>query len=83
MSLLRALRDGLWPPSHDEDDPKDRLTLERVHTAWLDGMLSRKPDAMLVSASEDFRAALKLKRDLKLDKAVFSPKLVAYFDALR
>jgi len=47
------------------------------------GMLSRKPDAMLVSASEDFRAALKLKRDLKLDKAVFSPKLVAYFDALR
>jgi tetratricopeptide (TPR) repeat protein len=47
------------------------------------GMLSRRPDAMLASASADFRAALKLKRDLQLDKSVFSPKLVAYFEALR
>jgi hypothetical protein len=47
------------------------------------GMLSRRPDAMLASASSDFRAALKLKRDLQLDKSVFSPKLVAYFEALR
>jgi len=47
------------------------------------GMLSRKPDALLASASADFRAALKLRRDLRLDKSAFSPKLVAYFDALR
>lgn len=47
------------------------------------GMLSRKPDALLASAAADFRAALKLKRDLQLDKSAFSPKLVAYFDALR
>jgi hypothetical protein len=47
------------------------------------GMLSRKPDALLASATSDFRAALKLKRDLRLDKSAFSPKLVAYFEALR
>ncbi len=47
------------------------------------GMLSKKPETLLASASDDFRAALKLRRDLKLDKTVFSPKLVAYFDALR
>jgi len=47
------------------------------------GMLSRRPGAMLASASADFRAALKLKRDLQLDKSAFSPKLVAYFEALR
>lgn len=42
MSFLRALRDGIWQPSRD-DDPSDRLTLERVHTAWLDGLLPRRP----------------------------------------
>lgn len=47
------------------------------------GMLSRKPDALLASAKSDFRAALKLRRDLRLDKSAFSPKLVAYFEALR
>ena len=47
------------------------------------GMLSRKGNALLASASDDFRAALKLRRDLRLDKSAFSPKLVAYFDALR
>jgi tetratricopeptide (TPR) repeat protein len=47
------------------------------------GMLSRKPDALLASAASDFRAALKLRRDLRLDKSAFSPKLVAYFEALR
>lgn len=47
------------------------------------GMLSRKPDALLASATSDFRAALKLKRDLRLDKSAFSPKIVAYFEALR
>jgi tetratricopeptide (TPR) repeat protein len=47
------------------------------------GMLSRKPDALLASAASDFRAALKLRRDLRLDKSAFSPKLVAYFEALK
>jgi tetratricopeptide (TPR) repeat protein len=47
------------------------------------GMLSRKPDALLASATADFRAALKLRHDLRLDKSAFSPKLVAYFEALR
>jgi tetratricopeptide (TPR) repeat protein len=47
------------------------------------GMLSRKPDALLASAAADFRAALKLKRDLQLDRNAFSPKLVSYFEAQR
>jgi hypothetical protein len=46
-------------------------------------MLSRKPDALLASAAADFRAALKLKRDLQLDRSAFSPKLVSYFEAQR
>ena len=43
-------------------------------------MLSR---GKLDAAAADFRAALKLNRALRLDRAAFSPKLVAYFDSLR
>ena len=43
MSLLTSVRDGLLPPSVDDDDPREHLSLERVHTAWLDGRLPAKP----------------------------------------
>ncbi len=43
MSFLGSIRDGLLPPSRDDDDVTDRLTLQRVHTAWLDGLLPGKP----------------------------------------
>ncbi len=46
-------------------------------------MLSRNPDAELTAAAADFRAALQRDRGLRLDRAAFSPKLVAYFERLR
>lgn len=46
-------------------------------------MLSRRPEPLLASAVSDFHAALKLNRDLRLDRAAFSPKLVEFFDQLK
>ena len=43
MSFLSSVRDGLLPPSRDDDDASDRLSLERVHTAWLDGLFPGQP----------------------------------------
>jgi hypothetical protein len=37
-------------------------------------MLSRNADALLVSANEDFKAALQRNRALRLDPRVFSPE---------
>ena len=50
---------------------------------YTQAMLSRKPEALLSAAAEDFRAALRLNRALRLDRTAFSPKLVAYFDQVR
>lgn len=50
-------------------------------TRYTRAMLSRKGD--LSAASEDFRAALRLNAALRLDKMVFSPKLVDYFESVR
>jgi hypothetical protein len=50
---------------------------------YTSAMLSRNPDAQLASAAADFRAALQRDRKLRLDRAAFSPKLVAYFEQLR
>lgn len=44
-------------------------------------MLSRNSN--LAAAAADFRAALKLNRALRLDPAVFSPKLIAFFEQVR
>lgn len=46
-------------------------------------MLSRTPDALLMAATDDFRAALERNRALRLDPRVFSPKLVARFEQVR
>jgi hypothetical protein len=50
---------------------------------YTQAMLSRTPEALLSAAAEDFRAALRLNRALRLDRGAFSPKLVAYFDQVR
>jgi hypothetical protein len=50
---------------------------------YTSAMLGRNRDAMLASATADFREALKLNSALRLDRTSFSPKLVAYFDGLR
>jgi tetratricopeptide (TPR) repeat protein len=46
-------------------------------------MLSRTPDALLAAARADFKAALQRNRTLRLDRAAFSPKLVAFFEQVR
>lgn len=50
---------------------------------YTQAMLSRKPEPLLASATSDFRAAIKLNGELRLDPAAFSPKLVAFFDQLK
>jgi hypothetical protein len=42
-----------------------------------------KNEALLSDAKSDFKAALKINRNLRLDKSSFSPKLVAFFDQVR
>jgi len=46
-------------------------------------MLSRTPDALLPSAADDFRAALRINAALRLSDGAFSPKLVAFFENVR
>ena len=46
-------------------------------------MLSRTPDALLPSAADDFRAALRMNAALRLSDGAFSPKLVAFFENVR
>jgi hypothetical protein len=46
-------------------------------------MLSRNPDALLLAATDDFRAALDRKSSLRLDRRSFSPKLVEFFEQVR
>jgi hypothetical protein len=46
-------------------------------------MLSRKPEALLAAAAADFKAALQGNAALRLDRASFSPKLVAFFEQIR
>lgn len=46
-------------------------------------MLSRNADALLLAATDDFRAALERDRALRLDRTAFSPKLVSFFEDVR
>jgi len=46
-------------------------------------MLSRAPDALLASAADDFRTALRMNAALRLSDGAFSPKLVAFFENVR
>lgn len=46
-------------------------------------MLSRNADALLLAATDDFRAALERDRSLRLDRMAFSPKLVSFFEDVR
>jgi hypothetical protein len=57
--------------------------LLRGCTRFTRATLSRSPKAGLNAAAEDFRAALKLNRGLRLQKSAFSPKLVTYFESVR
>ena len=62
--------------------PSGEAYLLRGCARYARAVLSRN-DALLADATNDFRAALKLNRSLRLDKKTFSPKLVAFFDQVR
>jgi hypothetical protein len=55
----------------------------RACSRYTRAMLSRTPEALLPSAAADFREALRLNAALRLGDGAFSPKLVAFFEAVR
>ena len=63
--------------------PAPEAFLLRGCARYTKAMLSRTPDALLATASADFRAALQRDRALRLDRDAFSPKLVAFFEDVR
>jgi tetratricopeptide (TPR) repeat protein len=63
--------------------PAPEAFLLRGCARYTKAMLSRTPDALLNTASADFRAALQRDRGLRLDREAFSPKLVAFFEDVR
>lgn len=65
------------------ETPAAEAYLLRGCVRYTRAMLSRTPDALLVSANDDFKAELQRNRALRLDPRVFSPKLVARFEQVR
>jgi tetratricopeptide (TPR) repeat protein len=65
------------------DSPAAEAYLLRGCVRYTRAMLSRNASALLASANEDFRAALKRNGALRLDPRTFSPKLVAGFEQVR
>lgn len=63
--------------------PAAEAYLLRGCVRYTRAMLSRTPDALLLAATNDFKAALARNRSLRLDPSVFSPKLVRRFEQVR
>jgi hypothetical protein len=63
--------------------PAAEAYLLRGCVRYTRAMLSRTPDALLLAATDDFKAALERNRALRLDRRVFSPKLVERFEQVR
>jgi hypothetical protein len=63
--------------------PAAEAYLLRGCVRYTRAMLSRAPDALLLAATDDFKAALEKNRALRLDRRVFSPKLVERFEQVR
>ena len=63
--------------------PTAEAFLLRGCTRYTRAMLSRTPATLLADATADFREARKLNRSAHLDKAAFSPKLIAFFEQAR
>ncbi|HET8775785.1 MAG TPA: hypothetical protein VFP80_18450 [Thermoanaerobaculia bacterium] len=63
--------------------PAAEAYLLRGCVRYTRAMLSRNAETQLASANEDFRAALRRNRSLRLDPRTFSPKLVARFEQVR
>lgn len=65
------------------ETPAAEAYLLRGCVRYTRAMLSRNAETQLASANEDFKAALRRNRSLRLDPRTFSPKLVARFEQVR
>jgi tetratricopeptide (TPR) repeat protein len=63
--------------------PAAEAYLLRGCVRYTRAMLSRSPDALLLAATDDFKAALQRNRALRLDPGLFSPKLVSRLEEVR
>ncbi|HVG24891.1 MAG TPA: hypothetical protein VND45_12100 [Thermoanaerobaculia bacterium] len=63
--------------------PAAEAYLLRGCVRYTRAMLSQTPDALLLAATDDFKAALERNAALRLDRRVFSPKLVERFEQVR
>lgn len=66
-----------------DTQPTGEAYLLRGCSRYTRAMLSRNSEAMLASAAEDFRTALRMNRGLRIDRSAFSPKLVKFFEEVR
>jgi hypothetical protein len=57
--------------------------LLRGCSRYTQALLSRNRDPLLVSATSDIQAALRMNRSLRLDRSAWSPKLVAFFEQVK
>jgi hypothetical protein len=57
--------------------------LLRGCSRYTQAMLSRNREPLLASAASDIHAALRINNSLRLDRAAWSPKLVAFFEQVK
>jgi hypothetical protein len=65
------------------ETPAAEAYLLRGCVRYTRAMLSRNAETLHASANEDFKAALRRNRSLRLDPRTFSPKLVSRFEQVR
>jgi hypothetical protein len=57
--------------------------LLRGCSRYTQAMLARDGNALLASAASDIQAALRIKPSLRLDRGMWSPKLIAFFEQVK
>jgi hypothetical protein len=63
--------------------PSAEAYLLRGCSRYTQAMLSRDGNALLASAAADIQAGLRIKPSLRLDRGMWSPKLIAFFEQVK
>ncbi len=63
--------------------PSAEAYLLRGCSRYTQAMLARDGNALLASAAADIQAALRIKPSLRLDRGMWSPKLIAFFEQVK
>jgi hypothetical protein len=63
--------------------PSAEAYLLRGCSRYTQAMLSRDGNALLASAAADIQAALRINHSLRLDRGMWSPKLIAFFEQVK